>query len=465
MSELAQLSLKETGERIRRGELSSIAVTEALLQRIESLNPSINCFLSIERTAALSAAERADAEIKKGVYRGALHGVPLAHKDIFHRPGRPVTAGSRAYDLVSDTTATVLERLDAAGAVSLGMLALDELAAGGTGINHHFGACCNPFDTSRITGGSSSGSVAAVAARMAYGSLGSDAGGSIRIPAAFCGVVGLKPTYGRVSRYGAVPRTWSMDCIGPIARTAEDCALILSAIAGGDSKDSTTVSGSVPDYAEELEQSLDGLSIGVLRSDAWHIDPVVSGLLDAAVDHFGQLGARIVPADIHKLALYTDLQQVVVKTEGAAMHGRVMRAKDERLSMAASSVLQEGMLIPANRYAEALAMRSSLLREFCMTVFGELDLLFAPATVQVAPAIDACRSGDASEIDRQFSQAAVFTRFANYLGVPAITVPCGLSPAGMPVGFQLVGAPFSEGRLLNAAYQFQQICPSPRDPT
>ena len=248
-TDLALLDLSEAAERVAAGAISSVALTEACLARAEAWQASRNCFIRIDGEAALEAARECDRELKRGHRRGPLHGVPLAHKDMFYRAGKVSTGGSRILqDQVATTTATVLQRLDAAGAIEIGVLNMSEFAAGPTGHNIHFGHCRNAFNAAHIPGGSSSGSAVAVAARAVFGALGSDTGASIRLPAAYNGVVGLKPTYGRVSRHGAMPRSWSMDHVGPFGRTARDCALLLQVIAGHDPNDATSSAQPVPDY-------------------------------------------------------------------------------------------------------------------------------------------------------------------------------------------------------------------------
>src|SRR5256714_8586528 len=252
-ADLALLDLSEAAASVADGAVSSEALTEACLAQAETWHAGRNCFIRIDADAAMQAARECDRELKSGHRRGPLHGVPLAHKDMFYRAGKVSTGGSRILqDQVATTTATVLQRLDAAGAIQIGVLNMSEFAAGPTGHNVHFGHCRNAFNAAHIPGGSSSGSAVAVAARAVYGALGSDTGASIRLPAAYNGVVGLKPTYGRVSRHGAMPRSWSFDHVGPLGRTARDCALLLHIIAGQDPNDATTSVRAVPGYLSEL---------------------------------------------------------------------------------------------------------------------------------------------------------------------------------------------------------------------
>ena len=294
--ELARMTLTAVADAIRRRKVSSLEVTQSLLARIDRLQPQLNCFISIERDDVLKAARSADRRLARRGKIGPLHGVPLAHKDMFYRAGRIATCGSRILrEHRQQVTATVIERLAAAGALWLGGLNMGEFASDPTGGNEHFGRCRNPWNPEYVTGGSSSGSAAAVAARLSYASLGSDTGGSIRTPAALCGVVGFKPTNGRVSVYGAMPRAWSHDCVGPLARTVRDCALIARVIAGADPRDPTASGEPVPDYARKLRSGIKGVRIGVPANYFYDgVTADVQACMDASLAVLKSLGARIV---------------------------------------------------------------------------------------------------------------------------------------------------------------------------
>ncbi|MGH9810847.1 MAG: amidase, partial [Terriglobia bacterium] len=309
---------------IRERELSSVEVTGASLAAATRLDTELNCLIAINGDEALAAAEVADQEIASGNYRGPLHGVPLAHKDMFYDQGKPSTGGSKIRNaFVADSTSSVIERLRRAGAVSIGRLGMSEFAAWPTGHNDHYGTPRNPWSTPHITGGSSSGSACAVAARIIYGSMGSDTGGSIRVPAAICGVVGLKPTHGRVSRYGALPRVWSLDAVGPIARTAEDAALLMNCVAGHDPRDPSSSQIPVNDFSPARNAGIAGLNIGVptnrLYSDT---DPETLANLEEALKVLKSLGAVV-----HRIAmpepsrLYA-LADVIGKVEAATLHAQ-----------------------------------------------------------------------------------------------------------------------------------------------
>ena len=455
---LHELTLAQAGESVRRRDVTALALTEAALARAEDVQPKVNCFLRIDRETALEAADRADAEIAAGNWRGPLHGVPLAHKDVFDREAHVATAGTILFDTPATSRATVMSRLEAAGANYLGALNLDEFAAGGTGANDHYGRTHNPWNTDHISGGSSGGSAACVAARAAFGALGGDAGGSIRIPAAMCGVIGLKPTFGRVSRAGTAPRTFSVDCTGPLTRTAEDCALMLRAIAGHDPRDPTTPAVPVPDYRAALRSDLKGVRVGVAVGNPFdQVEPEIARLLSEAHDSLRDLGAELVDVAVPDVMRFNDLQQILAKSEAAVICGKWMRERPGDMTFAAISVVQEGLLVPATRYLESKSLRAPLLKAHVRAIFGSVDVLFAPALAGPAPTIAETSFDDQDMVERLFTRSARFTRFTNYLGTPSLSVPCGFTANGLPAAFQLHGPPFGEARLLATAHAYQGV--------
>jgi len=453
---LTDLSLAESSTAIQRRELTSRTVTESALTRIAEVQPKVNCFISLEEDAALIAADRADYEIADGRWRGPLHGVPLAHKDAFDREGKVTTAGSKVLDRPAQLTATVMERLEAAGALHLGTLNLDEFATGGTGENEHFGRCLNPWNLDHIPGGSSAGSAAAVSARLVYGALGTDCGGSIRYPSSMSGVVGLKPTFGRVTRYGAFPLSWTMDCIGPLARTVEDCALIMQAIVGVDPNDPTVPDVPVPDYSACLRRDLRGVRVGVTVGKPFNdVDLELAAQLREASAVLRELGADLVEIEVPQIELMDDLQMVLMKCDAAAIYGHLLRTRGDEFSIAAIGILQEGFCIPATRYLEAVSLRGPLLRNYVETIFSKVDVLFGPVLTGPAPTIAEVTTDDPTKVNALLTESAQFTRFANYLGTPALSVPCGFSGKGLPMAFQLSGRPFAEGTLLAVGHAYQ----------
>lgn len=447
MGEIAQLSGK-----IARRESTSRQLVEERLAAIARTADDLNCFIHIAAEDALAAAENADRELDAGHSRGPLHGIPMAWKDVLVAAERRPTGGAIPSQESGGPQSTIADRLLAAGAVPLGALNMDEFAAGGTGANAHFGRCANPWDTPRITGGSSGGSAAAVAAGLVPFSIGSDAGGSTRLPAAMCGVTGLKPTYGRISRSGALARSWSMDCLGPVALSAEDCATVFQVIAGPDPADPTTLGA--PAVAP-LPQAMDGIRIGIaLSDDDENIADCTRQALTEAVAVFADLGFAPFPVELRHVPACNDLQQILVKCEAATMHGRRLRESPETIGIEARSVIREGLLIPATRYIEALSLRQPMLECFVSEAFASADVILAPVYPDEAPEA-ASGDRDPRSIEAAFTASAQYTRYANYLGLPALSVPAGFGPNGMPLAFQLIGRPFSESLLLATAMRFQ----------
>lgn len=432
------------------GELSSLAITSAYLDLAHSGNPEINCYIRIESDSALAGAKQADAARRRGEELHPLCGVPIAIKDIFHRRGIPVSAGSGAHAIDSGHDATVVQRLRQAGMPILGTLNLDEFAAGGSGINEHFGRCRNPVDRHFLAGGSSSGSAAAVGAQMAPLSLGSDAGGSIRLPAGWCGVTGLKPTYGRVSRYGVIPRTWSMDCIGPLASDAAGCAMLLELIAGEDGGDPSTLQGRqrftpVPGVADR------SLRIGVDRSIPGTIGRHQGVALSRVEAVFRDMGLGIVETVLPELEPLNQLHQVVVKCEGAAYLAPLLSSGDNKVSESVRHVVREGYEISAAAYLSALRLRLPTLRAFLDAVLGDADAILLPLCPDDVP------SSDHDDIMGLFARSARFTRFVNYLGLPTIAFPVCRDDNGLPVSVQLLGKPRDEFALISLVDAFERV--------
>jgi aspartyl-tRNA(Asn)/glutamyl-tRNA(Gln) amidotransferase subunit A len=455
---LASRSLTEIAAAIASKQVSAVEVVRACLARIEAWQGRINAFIALEADAALAAAARADAALARGTLLGPLHGVPLAHKDMFARAGTAASGGSKILgELVATDTATVLERLAAAGAISLGRLNMAEFAAGPTGHNAHWGDCRNPWNTAHITGGSSSGSGAAVAARLVYGALGSDTGGSVRLPAGFCGVVGLKPTHGRVSRHGAMPRSWSLDSIGPLARTAHDCARLAGIVAGHDPRDATSSRDPVPDYEAALADGAKGLRLGA-PSDAltggWSQEIV--GALTAALAVFRDVGAPSRVVDLPDFSGLYALADAVSKSEAAAMHGRWLRERPQDYSVHVYSRTEAGLHIPAARYLEALAIRGKVTAGFVGTVFADIDVLVMPVLAFPVPTIAETDIEASADIPNVVAGVTQLTRPFNYLGLPSLALPVGFDGNGVPIALQLIGRPFNESLLFRLAHAYQQ---------
>src|SRR3954452_3081837 len=453
----ALLSLTAVAQAIAKKQFSSREVTQSCLERIAKWQPRLNAFMAIEAEAALAAADIADAALAKGKSAGVLHGVPIAHKDMYYDAGRVVTCGSQIRrDFVATTTSTALQRLNGAGTIRLGSLQMAEFAYGPTGHNSYYGAVHNPFAVDHITGGSSSGSGAAVAARLTFAALGSDTGGSIRLPAHFCGVTGLKPTYGLISRAGAMPLSQSLDTVGPLARSVEDCALLIGLMAGSDPEDPTTLARPVPVYAAAIRQPINGLRIGV--PTAFYVDDLdseVAAILDETIAVFRREGADIVQVELPDQRQLTAGCQLVLAVEAAAFHKRWLIERPQDYGPQVLMRLQNGLAIPGVSYLEAMRWRGSALAAHNAAVAG-LDAVIAPVAPVAAPTIVESDIGNSPDAEAVIQRRTRFTRAINYLGVPSRAIRAGSTRRGLPVGMQLIGRSFDEAMLLRIGAAFQR---------
>ena len=472
---MIELSLSELSAALRDKTLSSVELTEFFLQRIDALNPRLNAFITVDRDGALAAARSADAAIAEG-RGGPLTGIPLAHKDVFCTAGIRTTCASKMLaDFVSPYDAHVVSQLKAAGAVMLGKTNMDEFAMGSSNESTHFGAARNPWATDRVPGGSSGGSAVAVAARMVPMATGTDTGGSVRQPAALTGVTGIKPSYGVVSRYGMVAFASSLDQGGAFGRSAEDCALLLSAMAGFDARDSTSLEREREDYTRALGQPLEGLRIGLPKEFfAEGMDDDVRAAIDAALDTYRALGAMIVdvslpnaklaipayyviaPAEAssnlsrfdgvrygHRAAHYDDLAQMYGKTRAEGFGAEV-----KRRILIGTYVLSHGYYDAY--YLQAQKLRRLIAEDF-QNAFAHCDVIAGPTSPTVAWPI-----GEKSDDPVQMYLQDIYTIAVNLAGLPGLSLPCGSGAHELPVGLQLIGNYFDEARLLNVAHGFQQ---------
>lgn len=432
------------------GVTSSVELTTFFLDRAERLNPRLNAYITIDRRGALMAADRADDERRAGRTRGPLHGIPIALKDLFDTAGLRTTAGARHFaDRVPDDNAHVVSLLREAGVVILGKLNMHEWALGVTNVNPHYGPARNPWDTSRIPGGSSGGTGVSIAAAMAPAGTGTDTGGSIRIPAALCGVTGLKPTYGRCSLRGVVPLAWSLDHAGPMARTVEDCALLLTAMAGYDALDPGSADTPTDDYTEALARGVGGLKIGVARTHFFDdCDAEIAAAVEAAARVLENEGAIIDDVDVPLAGDAVGQNGTITIVDGAAYHRE--RLRDERAEFGddVGGLLDIGASISATAYAEARRFQADFKRALETEVFSRVDLLLHPTTCEAATPIDAASNARMRLLRN--------TGMWNLAAAPVLALPCGFNSAGLPVGMSLVGAPWQEARLIAAGHAYQE---------
>lgn len=464
--ELTGLTIAEAADAIARGDLSPVELTRAYLDRIDSVDPAVGAYVTVTAERAADDARRAADELAAGHRRGPLHGIPLALKDLLDTAGIATSGGAAVYaDRIPDTDATVTARLSAAGAVLLGKLNLHELAFGVTTVNPHTGTTRNPHDPTRTAGGSSGGSAAATAGHLAAATIGTDTGGSIRIPAAFCGCVGVKPTHGRVSTAGVMPLSRTYDTVGPLARTVEDAAILLGAIAGYDPADVATVPVPVPDLAAALHGGVAGLRIGVPRAGLWGLlDDGVRAAADAALDVLRELGAIVVDVELPDATAVIGRPGtpgwVGLVTEESRHHHRP--AWDERAAEFGPDLrfLYSAPPLSGVDVVETLAAGRAYA-EGVRRVLTDVDLLACPTTPIAAPEIGA-DSVTVGGVELMVSIAAMLNVVPfNIAGVPAVSVPCGDAASGLPVGLQLAGRPFDEPTLLRAAYAYEQAVDRP----
>jgi aspartyl-tRNA(Asn)/glutamyl-tRNA(Gln) amidotransferase subunit A len=457
MVDLTTLTIAEASRRMLRQELSPVELTQAALERISALNPRLNAFITVLGEQAGVAAKTAEQELMSGRRRGPLHGIPIALKDLCATKGVRTTAGSKILsENIPVDDATVTCRLAEAGTILLGKLHMNEFAYGPDGDNAHYGRAHNPWDLQRITGGSSSGSGAALAASLCLGALGSDTGGSIRIPAALCGIVGIKPTYGRVSRYGLTPLSWSLDHAGPMAKTVEDVALLLQAMAGYDARDPGSAQRPVPDYAAGLSGDVRGLRMGIPREYFFDmLDPEVESAVRQAIAVLRSMGASIQEVSWPALRFVTLAALIIVLVEASAFHETWIRTRPKDYSPDIALRLKWGLFLPASAYLKAQRLRALLCQEGAQ-LWRQVDVLLTPATMLAAPhpGETHVRMGD-----RQMSTREAMLRLMrpfNLTGMPAMSLPCGFTTTGWPIGLQIAGKPFDEATVLRVAHAYEQ---------
>ena len=447
------LTMGEAGELMRSGQLSPVELLRACLERIEATDDRLHSFITMMTDEAMEQARTAEAEMLRGNYRGHLHGIPFALKDLYDTAGTRTTSGSYVdLERVPTADATTTARLKAAGGVLVGKLAMHEFALGGPDWSTPFEPARNPWNLDHITGGSSSGTGSSVASGQVMGGLGSCTGGSIRGPASLCGIVGLKATYGRVSRAGVVTLSWSQDHAGPMTWTVEDTAYMLQAIAGHDPKDPTSSTAPVPNYSESLVEDIKGVTIGLPRHYFFDADPSVNpevvAVVEKAVTELEGLGARVREVSLPSLDWVRAANSVIMVCEAYAYHEPNLKSVPEKFGDIVRSRFRTGGLLTAGDYLQAQRVRTWARREFADVMKG-VDFLVTPTMTQPAPAFEGY-DPTSTVLGRSFT--APF----NVTGLPAISVPCGFTETGLPIGMQIAGKPFDEPGVIRAAYTYQQ---------
>lgn len=448
-------TLAQVASALRAKKISSAEVTEASLKRLKSRGDVLNAVAGIDEDEAMASAKKADGD----GFTGPLGGVPLAHKDMYYRPGRISACGSKIRaGFRPDTLSGALRKLDEAGALDIARLNMVEFALGVTGHNEITGNVRNPWNPDHITGGSSSGSGAMVAARATFAALGSDTGGSVRLPAACCGVVGMKVTMGRVSRYGAMPLSYTLDTVGPLTRTVRDNAMMLAALAGYDAADPSSANVPVGAYVEGLENGVKDLKIGIPTSHFFDgITPELGDRFAAAVDVMKAAGATVVDVDMpERIDVTNALTSLITASEGAAIHQHWMETRGDDYGSQTFSRFAGGLATPATRYIQALNLRTELLAEFNEMVFGNVDVLMTPMMIMDVPTIAETDVKDGANAAELLGKVGHCSRPVNFLGLPGLAVPSGFTESGLPSSIQFVGRPFDEETLYRAARAYER---------
>lgn len=455
--EICYMSAGDLSRLVSKKEISPVEIVEAHLSRIQATEPVLNSFITLLADEARAAARHAERDIQIGKYRGPLHGIPVGLKDLYNTRGVRTTSGSKIFDnFIPEEDCTVATRFREAGAILLGKLNMHPFALGPTGENPDYGHMHNPWNPEMVTGGSSGGSGSAAAAGQCTITTGSDTGGSIRIPAALCGIVGLKPTYGLVSRYGLTPLSWSLDHPGPMVRTVEDAALSMNAIAGYDPKDAASANVVAPDYTDALTEDIRGLRIGVPKEyfEA-PLDPEVRHFVQSALSEFEAMGAEVREVSFPMFEQSQAIGTAVVLAEAAAYYHDVIKKDGDKVHTPVRLRLEAGLFISAADYLQAQQARSLFNRQN-RELLSEVDLLAGPTEPVTAPRLLAETVVAGEQEVGTYSALTQFSRPYNITGFPAISIPCGFSGSGMPIGLQLAGRPFDEPTVLRAAYAYEK---------
>lgn len=456
-SSVAYMSVAELAHLLQNGSISPVELVQASLNRIEQLEPTLNAFLDVWDESAMNAAQVAEKEISAGNYKGPLHGIPVGLKDLVDYAGTPTTGGSKVLaGNIAEFDATVVTKLRDSGAIFMGKLNLVEFAFGTTGLNAHTGDVKNPWDTKRITAGSSSGSAAAVAAGMIPVALGTDTGGSVRMPASLCGIVGLKPTYGRVSRTGVLDLSWSMDHVGPMTRTTEDCALLMNVMSGYDPRDPASSNEQVPDFSSDLSKGLEGIRIGVPVDYFFedYVDYEVKMSVRKSIQLMVANGAEIVELAMPWVGKARPINFGVILPESVSIHEKMISEHPDLYTPGIRSRIQSGFNVSAIDYVRALRARQWFNHQMAESM-KQVDVLITPSVPIQAPTIAECTPSPG--IPGKGTELPMFTGVFDVTGQPSHSIPCGFTKGGMPIGMMITGHPFDESTVLRVGHAYEQL--------
>ena len=459
-ADLAFASIHDLAPKIQSGEVSPVELTEIALERTEKLNPELIAFIDLWHDESLEAARQAENQIANGEYRGPMHGIPIGLKDLVDVAGKPTTGGSKVLQSnIAESNATVTDRLNQAGAISIGKTNLVEFAFGSAGVNPYTGDARNPWDTDKITAGSSSGSGAAVAAGMVYGALGSDTGGSIRMPASLCGIAGLKPTYGRVPRTGVLDLCWSCDHVGPMTRRTVDSAYMLNAIAGHDPRDIASAKQPVPDFAADIDKGLDGLRIGIPEHyffDPDIVDPEVISSVNDAIELLAKNGAEVVPIPMEWVSQGRSINVIITLAEAVAVHEEMLAEHADDYTPAVRSRIQSALGMPAVDYVRAQRAR----RAFSVAMAEatkDVDALVTPTVPVLTHTIAECTPPPGEVVAEKGAEIPLFTSIFDVTGEPSLSVLCGYDSSDMPIGLMITGHAFDEQMVVRIGHAYEEL--------
>ena len=458
--DLAFASIHELAPKIKDGSVSPVELTQIALERIAKLDSKLNSFLDVWHDESIASAAQVEREIASGNYKGPMHGIPIGLKDLVDVAGKATTGGSKVLqNNIAASDAAVTDRLNRAGAITLGKTNLVEMALGSAGVNPYTGDACNPWDTDKITGGSSSGSGAAVAGGLVYGALGSDTGGSIRMPASLCGIAGIKPTYGRVPRTGVLDLSWSKDHVGPMTRRTADCAHMLNVIAGHDPRDIASSTRQVPDFASELDKGLEGLRIGIPEHyffDPDIVDAEVLSSVNDAIELLANNGAEIVPIPMEWVSHGRAINVIISVAEGLAVHEKLIAENAEDYTPAVRTRMLTALSIPAVDYIRAQRARQAFSVQMAETT-KHVDVLATPSIPVLAHTIKECTVAPGEALAEKSHEIPLFTSIFDVTGEPSLSVLCGFDSTDMPIGLMISGHAFDEATVLRVGHAYEEL--------